>query len=92
MTERIFFAFDDSQLTFEVVYIMQVSDYNAYMDAQQEINLKLVDGIRKMGLQFAFPTRSVEFIGGGFPELSVAGLPNQQQAANLEAGAVRSSL
>lgn len=79
-----FLAFDDSQLTFEVVYIMQVSDYNAYMDAQQEINLQLLDGIREMGLQFAFPTRSVEFVGGKFPELTVAGVPKDKPAANHE--------
>ncbi|MEH6566640.1 MAG: mechanosensitive ion channel family protein [Halopseudomonas sp.] len=77
-----FLAFDDSQLTFEVVYIMQVSDYNQYMDAQQEINLQLLDGIREMGVQFAFPTRSVEFIGGSFPEVSVAGVPQEKTAAN----------
>ncbi|EQM72305.1 mechanosensitive ion channel family protein [Stutzerimonas stutzeri] len=80
-----FLAFDDSQLTFEVVYIMQVSDYNAYMDTQQEINLQLLDGIREMGVQFAFPTRSVEFIGGSFPELSVAGVPKDKPAANQQA-------
>lgn len=79
-----FLAFDDSQLTFEVVYIMQVPDYNAYMDAQQEINLQLLDGIREMGVQFAFPTRSVEFIGGSFPELTVAGVPKEKPAANQE--------
>ena len=61
---------------------MQVSDYNAYMDAQQEINLQLLDGIREMGLQFAFPTRSVEFIGGSFPEVKVAGVPKEKPAAN----------
>jgi small-conductance mechanosensitive channel len=80
-----FLAFDDSQLTFEVVYIMQVSDYNAYMDTQQEINLQLLDGIREMGVQFAFPTRSVEFIGGSFPELTVAGVAKETHAANEQA-------
>jgi small-conductance mechanosensitive channel len=80
-----FLAFDDSQLTFEVVYIMQVSDYNAYMDTQQEINLQLLEGIREMGVQFAFPTRSVEFIGGSFPELTVAGVPKETPAANEQA-------
>lgn len=79
-----FLAFDDSQLTFEVVYIMQVSDYNTYMDAQQEINLQLLEGIREMDVQFAFPTRSVEFIGGSFPELSVAGVAKDKPAANQQ--------
>ncbi|MCF7202829.1 mechanosensitive ion channel family protein [Pseudomonas oligotrophica] len=77
-----FLAFDDSQLTFEVVYIMQTSDYNQYMDAQQEINLGLLDGLRELGVSFAFPTRSVEFIGGQLPELSVAGMPQAKPAAN----------
>ncbi len=77
-----FLAFDDSQLTFEVVYIMQTSDYNQYMDAQQEINLGLLDGLREMGVSFAFPTRSVEFVGGRLPELSVAGVAEAKPAAN----------
>jgi small-conductance mechanosensitive channel len=77
-------AFDDSQLTFEVVYIMQVSDYGKYMDAQQEINLQLLDGIRAMDVQFAFPTRSIEFIGGNLPEITVAGIPAEKKAANQE--------
>lgn len=81
-----FLAFDDSQLTFEVVYIMQVPEYNKYMDTQQEINLQLLDGIRAMGVQFAFPTRSIEFIGGKFPELSVAGVPQDKPAAHQERG------
>ncbi|WP_313053828.1 mechanosensitive ion channel family protein [Pseudomonas lopnurensis] len=72
-----FLAFDDSQLTFEVVYIMQVSDYNQYMDTQQEINLALLEGVRELDVQFAFPVRRVEFIGGSFPEVTVAGLPQE---------------
>lgn len=79
-----FIAFDDSQLTFEVVYIMQVPDYGQYMDAQQEINLQLLDGMRSMGVQFALPTRSIEFIGGRFPEVSVAGVPQDKPAANQQ--------
>lgn len=70
-----FFAFDDSQLTFEVVYIVQTSDYNKYMDIQQEINLGLLQGVRDLDVQFAFPTRSIEFVGGSLPEVRVAGAP-----------------
>lgn len=64
---------------------MQVSDYNKYMDTQQEINLALLQGIRDMGVQFAFPTRSIEFIGGQLPEINVAGVPQQKPAANQNA-------
>ncbi|MBK3867123.1 mechanosensitive ion channel [Pseudomonas stutzeri] len=80
-----FLGFDDSQLTFEVVYIMQVSDYNRYMDTQQEINLALLAGIREMDVQFAFPTRSIEFIGGRLPEVTVAGMPQQRASTSSQA-------
>jgi small-conductance mechanosensitive channel len=72
-----FLAFDNYQLTFEVVYFVLSSDYNKYMDIQQEINLGLLQGMRELDVQFAFPTQSVEFIGGKFPQISVAGLPRQ---------------
>ena len=73
-----FLGFDDSQLTFEVVYIMQVSDYNRYMDTQQAINLALLEGSRN-GRAVRLPTRSVEFIGGRLPEVSVAGVPQEKR-------------
>jgi len=83
-----FLAFDDSQLTFEVVYLVLSSDYNQYMDIQQEINLGLLQGLRDLNVQFAFPTRSVEFVGGSLPEISVAGLPQGRAAtgAGMEEG------
>ncbi|HSX89543.1 MAG TPA: mechanosensitive ion channel family protein [Pseudomonas sp.] len=78
-----FQAFGEYQLTFEVVYFVLSSDYNKYMDIQQEINLGLLQGLRDLNVQFAFPTRSVEFIGGAFPELQVAGIP-QTTSSNAE--------
>jgi small-conductance mechanosensitive channel len=73
-----FLAFDDYQLTFEVVYFVLSSDYNKYMDIQQEINLGLLQGLRDLEVQFAFPTYSLEFIGGTLPDIRVAGLPGEQ--------------
>ncbi|CDZ93036.1 mechanosensitive ion channel family protein [Pseudomonas saudiphocaensis] len=67
-----FFAFDNSQLTYEVVYIMQTADYNAYMDVQEEINLRLLEGVHELEVDFAFPIRQVEFIGGNLPEMLVS--------------------
>ncbi len=78
-----FQAFGEYQLTFEVVYFVLNSDYSKYMDIQQEINLGLLQGLRDLQVQFAFPTRSVEFIGGAFPELQVAGIP-QTTSSNAE--------
>ncbi len=82
-----FLAFDDYQLTFEVVYMVLSSEYNRYMDIQQEINLKLMERLAEMEVQFAFPTQSVEFIGGTLPEITVAGVPRDRPAANGDQGA-----
>lgn len=49
----------DWSLNFEVVYYMTVPDYNAYMDAQQAINLEILKRFRAEGIQFAFPTQTL---------------------------------
>lgn len=54
-----FLKYGDSSLDFEVVYIMQVSDFNTYMDTQQDINFKLLEAFASEGIEFAFPTRTV---------------------------------
>lgn len=74
-----FLAFDNSQLTYEVVYIMQTADYNAYMDVQEEINLRLLEGIHELEVDFAHPIRQVEFIGGNLPEMVVVRTPEDEQ-------------
>lgn len=66
-----FYAFGESKLTFEVVHIVQTADYNEYMDIQQEINLGIMKGLEDMEVDFAFPRRSVEFIGGTLPDVQV---------------------
>jgi small-conductance mechanosensitive channel len=77
-----FFAFNESQLTFEVVHIVQSSDYNKYMDIQQEINLQLLQALRDLEVKLAFPIRKLEFIGGNLPEVQVAGVPQERSSAN----------
>lgn len=62
-----FFAFEDSKLTFEVVYFVLTSDYNKYMDIQQDINLKIMAALEERGVRFAFPVRHIEFVGGDTP-------------------------
>ena len=83
-----FFAFDTSQLTFEVVYIMQTADYNAYMDVQEEINLRLLEGVHELEVDFAHPIRQVEFIGGNLPEILVA-RPQDEQPGAQPAGSAQ---
>lgn len=54
-----FKGFGESDLTFEVVYYVTDPGYNLYMDIQQKINLGLMELIRELGLDFAFPTRTL---------------------------------
>ena len=49
----------DSSLLFEVVYYVLSSDYNKYMDIQQEINLAILSKFRREGINFAFPTQTL---------------------------------
>jgi len=54
-----FFSYGDFSLVFEVVYYIIGSDYNKYMDVQQEINLKIKEEFEKHGIEFAYPTQTL---------------------------------
>jgi len=54
-----FKEFGASSLNFEVVYYIDSSDYNVYMDTQQEINLKIMGDFASRGIGFAYPTTTV---------------------------------
>lgn len=58
-----FKAFGESSLDFEVVYIVQAPEFNKYMDEQQRINIRLKEEFEAMGVEFAFPTRTVVMAG-----------------------------
>lgn len=51
--------YGDSALNFEVVYYVLSSDYGAYMDIQQRINLELFKRFAADKVSFAFPTRTL---------------------------------
>lgn len=52
-----FNRFDDSALNFDVVYYMETDDYKKYMDAQQRINLNILEKFKKEGIEMAYPTQ-----------------------------------
>jgi len=54
-----FKKFGDSSLDYEVVYIINSPDYNAYMDVQQQFNFLIFEQFTEMGLSIAFPTRTL---------------------------------
>lgn len=54
-----FKSFGESSYDFEVVYYLNTSDYNIYMDTQQAINLGICRGFAARGIEFAYPTRTL---------------------------------
>lgn len=54
-----FKGFGESAYDFEVVYYIGSPDYNIYMDIQQTINLGLCRKFEEMGVDFAYPTRTI---------------------------------
>lgn len=57
-----FVAFNDSSLDFELVYFVPTNDFVQAMDVQQRINLEIVRRFGEEGIEFAFPTRTVQLI------------------------------
>jgi len=58
--DRVHFAsLGDFSLNFEAVYYVLSSDYNDYMNAQQSINLKLIESFAEQGIDFAYPVVDV---------------------------------
>lgn len=54
-----FKTFAPSSLDFEVVYHVTSDEYGVYMDANQEINLKIKEIFEKEKIDFAFPTQTL---------------------------------
>ena len=54
-----FKAFGASSLDYEVVYIVEDPAFGVYMDMQQAVNLGLMRELKALGVEFAFPTRTV---------------------------------
>ena len=54
-----FASFDDSSLRFETVYFVTSPDYNLFMDIQQEINFRIYEEFEKLGIEIAYPTRTL---------------------------------
>ncbi len=54
-----FQKYGDFALVFEIVYHVLSADYNAYMDIQQSINLKIYEDFAENGIEFAYPTQTL---------------------------------
>lgn len=54
-----FSSIGQSSLDFEIAYYVKDSSYAVAMDAQQEINLSLIEHFAKENIEFAFPTQTL---------------------------------
>ncbi len=54
-----FQSIGDAAFIFETVYYVPVPEYVAYMEVNQEINLKLVKRFKQEGIEFAYPTQRI---------------------------------
>jgi small-conductance mechanosensitive channel len=58
-----------SSMNFEVVYFYDSPDYLAFMDVQQEIWLQMVERFDADGIEFAYPTQTLQVRGNGAAEV-----------------------
>ena len=65
-------SFGESGLNIQVLYFIEIVDYNAYMKIKEEINYKVMEIVLKNEANFAFPSRTL------YHEFGSAGIPLQQ--------------
>lgn len=64
-----FDSFGDSALNMQVLYFIEIVDYNEYMRIRQEINYGIMNIVTRNGAEFAFPSQTVYHqYPGGKPE------------------------
>jgi small-conductance mechanosensitive channel len=49
----------ESNLQFELSYFVQQPNVNSPLDLQQSVNLRIIDELRRLGVEFAYPTQLV---------------------------------
>ena len=52
-------SFGSSSIDFETVYFVLTPDYNAHMDIQQAVNLRIHERFEADGIEFAYPTQTL---------------------------------
>lgn len=83
-----FKAFGDSSLEFEICYYINSADFNTYMDIQQDYNFQIFEKFDEMGVDIAFPTRTlyVRNEAGQKLELDLKSKNGEQEDESLSSG------
>lgn len=61
-----FDSFGESSLNLQVLYFIEIVDYNEYMKIRQEVNYGIMEIVTRNGAEFAFPSQTVyhQYTGG----------------------------
>ncbi|MBU1019282.1 mechanosensitive ion channel family protein [Patescibacteria group bacterium] len=54
-----FEEFGDSALIFGIVFYAKTGEYSKFMDVKEKINLSIMEGFEKEGIEFAYPTQTL---------------------------------
>ena len=54
-----FTTFGDSSLNIEMLFFIKTADYSEFLQARQEINIKIRHIVQELGMDFAFPSTTV---------------------------------
>jgi MscS family membrane protein len=54
-----FDSFGDSSLNIQVLYFIEIVDYNEYMHIREDINYRIMQIVSENGAEFAFPSQTV---------------------------------
>ncbi|VWX56216.1 Mechanosensitive ion channel protein MscS [Burkholderiales bacterium 8X] len=90
--DRVHFqALGESSLDFEVVYYVTKPDYGLYMDEQQRLNLQLLRELAALGVEFAFPSRTIYLALSGAASSDIAAMPATDPDADAGAAELSSA-
>jgi small-conductance mechanosensitive channel len=67
-----FLAYGATTLQFEVVFYATNADFNTYADAQQSINLAIIERLREMNVSLTAPNRTAVYFENTLPGLQAA--------------------
>jgi MscS family membrane protein len=54
-----FDGFGESSLNIQILYYIEMMNYNDYIRVKEDVNFKIVETIQKHNVSFAFPTRTI---------------------------------
>jgi small-conductance mechanosensitive channel len=77
---------ESAWLEFELSFFVQQPRINSLLDLQQEVNFRIIDEFRRLGVAFAYPTQRVVVDAAGFPGAAARMPPSRTPSPQSRAG------